>query len=112
MKRGILFASATVIMIVGSLLAGCGAKPSTPPTSTKSPLESEVSNALAKLSPEDRAQAETQKICPVSKEPLGSMGEPIKVTVDGRSLFVCCEGCIDDLKANFAKYADEVAKQL
>ena len=67
-----------------------------------------MSEALANLTPKDRALAEQQKICPVSNEPLGSMGMPIKVTVDGRDVFVCCEGCVDELRSNFQKYADKL----
>jgi len=50
---------------------------------------------LAKLSPEDRALAEKQKTCPVSGEPLGSMGVPYKLTVQGRDVLLCCPGCED-----------------
>lgn len=44
------------------------------------------------------------KVCPVMGEPLGSMGDPIPVTVDGETLFVCCRGCIKKVRANPAKY--------
>ena len=64
----------------------------------------EIAAALASLSPEDRDLAEKQKICPVTKEPLGSMGTPEKVEVEGRSVFVCCAGCIDMLKENPDEY--------
>lgn len=64
----------------------------------------EIAEALASLSPEDRALAEKQKICPVTKEPLGSMGTPEKVEIEGRSVFVCCAGCIDMLKENPDEY--------
>jgi hypothetical protein len=39
------------------------------------------------------------------------MGEPIKVIVDGKSIFVCSARCADESKANFAKYADELEKK-
>ena len=64
----------------------------------------EIEKALAELLPEDRKLAEQQKICPVTKEPLGSMGKPIKVDVDGRTVFVCCEGCVDAAKENPDEY--------
>jgi hypothetical protein len=70
--------------------------------------QAEIEAALAKLSPADRALAEAQKICPVSDQPLGSMGTPIKVTVEGREVFVCCEGCIAEVKDNFEKYAPKL----
>ncbi len=47
-------------------------------------------DALATLSPADRELAEKQKVCPVSGEPLGSMGTPYKVTVKDREVFLCC----------------------
>jgi YHS domain-containing protein len=46
-----------------------------------------------------------QKICPVTGKPLGSMGDPVAVDVDGQRLYVCCAGCVDTVKANPAKYA-------
>jgi len=53
---------------------------------------------LAKLSTADRAAAEKQKICPVTKAPLGSMGTPLPVDVgEGRIVFICCKGCRDTL---------------
>lgn len=49
--------------------------------------------AMAELAPEDRELAEAQGFCVVTDEPLGSMGAPIKLIVDGQPAFVCCEGC-------------------
>jgi YHS domain-containing protein len=40
----------------------------------------------------------------VSGEPLGSMGKPYKVTVKGRTFFLCCEGCEAELQAHPDKY--------
>src|SRR5262249_42074340 len=54
----------------------------------------EVNLNLAKLDPADRKAAEAQRLCPVLKKPLGSMGPPIKVDLGGgRTAFICCEGC-------------------
>ncbi|EMI29069.1 hypothetical protein RESH_00393 [Rhodopirellula europaea SH398] len=44
------------------------------------------------------------KLCPVMGEPLGSMGDPVPVTVGGETLFVCCRGCVKKVKADPAKY--------
>lgn len=76
------------------------AKPAMPGKSA----DSEVNKALAKLPPEDRKLAETQRVCPVSNEPLGSMGVPVKVTVKDRVVFLCCGGCEEELKKNADKY--------
>ena len=60
--------------------------------------------ALAKLDPADAASAEKQHICPVSGKMLGTMGAPQKVTVSGRELWICCNGCLEKLRADPDKY--------
>lgn len=45
-----------------------------------------------------------QKVCPVSGQPLGSMGEPIGVAVGDQTIYVCCQGCVAPVKAEPAKY--------
>src|SRR5205823_439090 len=63
--------------------------------STPDDEDVKVAAALNKLSPEDRALAEAQKFCPVPGTPLGSMGTPVKRTVLGQTVFVCCDACDD-----------------
>jgi hypothetical protein len=60
--------------------------------------------APGSLSPEDRLLAERQKICPVTKKPLDSMGGPVRVVVNGRVVFLCCDGCEDSLRDQPEKY--------
>ena len=68
---------------------------STSAESAKSPKQEKIARTLAKLSPEDRAAAEKQKLCVVMKKSeLGSMGVPIKLINDGKLVFLCCEGCV------------------
>ncbi|MBX9582357.1 MAG: hypothetical protein K2X87_18805 [Gemmataceae bacterium] len=55
---------------------------------------------LAKLPADDRARAEAQKVCPVTGEPLGSMGVPVKLTLQGEAVFVCCKGCVGKAEAD------------
>lgn len=62
-----------------------------------------IEENMAKLSEEDRELAMAQKICPVGGE-LGSMGTPMKVDVEGRTVFICCEGCEKPLLEDPAKY--------
>ena len=45
-----------------------------------------------------------QKICPVSRKPLGSMGTPVKVVVGDKPIYLCCKGCIKKVQAEPAKY--------
>jgi hypothetical protein len=72
-----------------------GANPSPPPPA---PVSRPASST------EDQQLIERQKVCPVTGQPLGSMGAPVRVVVAGRVVFVCCEGCTDALKKNPAKY--------
>lgn len=68
------------------------------------PYAEAIEEAMAELSPEDRAEAEQQKICPVSMEPLGSMGVPMRVAAGDREVFICCEGCTTPLQEDPEKY--------
>ena len=105
-------------LIVGCLitLVGCGAQqnvsPPTPAATPSKPVTGEqqakIDAQLAKLSESDRALAIAQNSCPVTEMPLGSMGKPIKLTVKGKDVFICCAGCEDKLKENFDEYAQKL----
>src|SRR6187399_57890 len=101
---GLLLSLATVV--------GCGGSSATPaskPPVTQSDEAKKISDALAKLSPEDRKLAEEQKFCPESGELLGSMDTPIKVNLkNGKTVFVCCDGCVKDAE----KDADATLKKV
>jgi hypothetical protein len=65
---------------------------------------------VEQLPAEDRELALQQRICPVTEMPLGSMGVPVKMNVQGRTVFLCCEGCEDSVKedpAGMLKKLDE-----
>lgn len=79
-------------------------EPNTEPATALSMATDDVNAAFASLSEADRAAALAQKNCPVSDEPLGTMGAPIKVTLAGRDVFICCEGCRDALVADPQKF--------
>ena len=49
-----------------------------------------------------------QTVCPVSGEELGSMGEPVVMTHDGKEIKLCCDSCIEKFEADPAKYAAKV----
>lgn len=91
------------------------ASKTTEPPPTAEPLDdgrsAEIVAALAKLPAEDRAAAEQQQICPVTEMPLGSMGAPVRVDIDGRSVFLCCEGCRDSLLAEPAKHLAKLPRE-
>ncbi|EMI18700.1 putative secreted protein [Rhodopirellula maiorica SM1] len=52
----------------------------------------------------DAALVAKQAKCPVMDEPLGSMGQPVKVMVGDKPIFLCCKGCVKKIKAEPAKY--------
>ncbi len=96
---------------------------STSPTLLVSPspsLDTEIAEALAGLDADDRKLADAQKFCAVMTDNLlGSMGTPVKVGVNGETVFLCCDGCkgkalrkADETLANVAKLKkDQAAKR-
>lgn len=119
-----------VALATGLLIMGCGrtapqpsphapqhnAKPATtagsPDAGNANPaVKPETPSGLADLSPEDRAAAEAQKVCPVSGEALGSMGAPYKITVKGRDVFLCCSGCEAQIMKDPDKYLAKLPKK-
>ena len=78
-----------------------GPKPTTaaPPAATGE--DAEIREERAKLSPEDRALVAAQEWCVIQNdERLGSMGPPIKLTIKGQPVFICCGGCRKKAEAN------------
>jgi hypothetical protein len=59
---------------------------------------------VAKATQADARAVAALKICPVSKEDLGSMGGPLKVTRGDKSTFICCKGCLKQIQANPDKF--------
>ena len=99
-------------------LAGCATENGSPPPAEtqaqgdwKQGLDEDVVASLSELSEADREAALAQKICPVGEQPLGSMGKPPKVTVNGQEVFLCCEGCEEDLRSDPEKYLAKLQKE-
>lgn len=72
--------------------------------------DSDIETALKGLSDEDQKLALAQKTCPVSGEELGSMGTPIKVSGAGKTVFLCCKGCVKKFEANPEKYVEKLGE--
>ena len=132
MSKVLLGTSLSAVLALVLVVAGCdrqesGQEPATPPEASQEQpaaavgetheghpqgeadradqaMQNPYEDALAELSPEDRALAEKQKVCPVSGDPLGAMGKPYKVTVLGREVFLCCSGCEAQIEANPEEY--------
>ena len=103
------FATLAVLVLVG----GCtpagdsGSSKSAPAAGSQSKTmspDNSIQEALAALPEADRAAAEKQQVCPVTGKPLGTMGKPYKVEVKGQTVFLCCDGCEEELKTDPDKY--------
>jgi YHS domain-containing protein len=64
--------------------------------------------AVTSAAKADATLIAAQKTCPVMDEPLGSMGQPIKVIVGDKPIFLCCRGCIKKIQAEPTKYLAKV----
>jgi uncharacterized protein (TIGR03000 family) len=63
--------------------------------------ESSIAANLANLSPDDRALAQKQGFCAVQEGiKLGAMGTPVKIVLNGQTVFLCCDSCIARAKAD------------
>ncbi len=58
----------------------------------------------------DQAAIRAQRLCAVTGSPLGGMGTPVKVTVGGKSLFICCKGCLAKVQADPQPYLRKAAQ--
>ena len=130
--KSVFFPATVIILAISVGLPGCTSSETVEPTTSNTPTMEghaehmnhaenahaehaqhseaglsamdEMKAELAKLSPEDAASAENQHMCPVSGEMLGTMGAPQKVDVNGRQVWICCDGCKDKLLANPNEY--------
>ena len=113
------------IAAVAIITTGCQTQPSPVSSNTESSTthqdsddhqhddhgDAGVATAMAKLSPEDRKEAEAQKFCVVMGDNLlGSMGTPLKLDVNGQPVFVCCSGCKSKALKNPEQTLATVAK--
>jgi YHS domain-containing protein len=118
MPKSLRLWSLPTLALAALCLTGCSKEPAEPVVeeerieevdvpgleSSDSTEADEITAAMAELSPADRAAAMAQKICPVSDQPLGSMGTLIKVSADDREVFLCCEACKEKFEANPQEY--------
>jgi hypothetical protein len=108
MNKGFsLVAFALAVALLG--MGGCTEK--TAPATKADKIKA----AMEKLDPEDRKLAEAQEWCAVEEEnKLGAMGKPVKVTVKGQPVFLCCAMCkeraLADADKTLAKVEELKAK--
>jgi Cu(I)/Ag(I) efflux system membrane fusion protein len=96
------------VYIGGSSGGGKGGPVAIRPTTPDDEAE-RVAATMAKLSREDRKLAQAQRTCPVRNEPLGTMGVPYKMTLNGETLFVCCKACEPDARKDPGETLRKVA---
>jgi Cu(I)/Ag(I) efflux system membrane fusion protein len=86
------------------------AQPRLNSTQSSANLSSDDLKNIEKLAPGDREMALIQRLCPVSGEPLGSMGVPRKMSIKGQTIFLCCSGCDSEVNKEPDKYLKKVAE--
>jgi len=69
------------------------------PELTNEPAIPETMKGIRQLTIPEQRLAIKQQTCPVTGDLLGSMGKPIKVNNGGRTVFVCCQGCVEELQS-------------
>ena len=111
----ILRLCATPLFVLALPFAGCGGDDHAGHKADEPGRDAHESGADAEafegLSAADSALAKAQGTCPVSDEPLGSMGTPIKVTHGDKTVFLCCEGCRKKFEKNPATYLAKLEKR-
>lgn len=78
-----------------------------PRVAVAAPAGDDLKN-IGQLPEADRQLALAQRICPVTGAPLGSMGVPVKITLRGQPVFLCCKGCMGKAKRS----PDETLKKV
>ncbi len=66
--------------------------------------------AFAIARPEDRSAIDAQKVCPVCGKPLGSAGQPIKVSRGGQVAFLDSEACVAAFRKEPERYFEVAAR--
>ena len=104
------------LFLVAAMIAGCE-KPAAKTAPTSAAPNQDAAKAgsphpdplpkgegTATLTAEDRELIAKQKVCPVSGDALGAMGDPVKVVIKGQTVFLCCSGCVEAIQKDPDKY--------
>lgn len=65
-------------------------------------------NAADSKAPEGVPASYPLKKCVISDDPLGEMGNPVKVTYEDTDVYLCCKSCVKDFKKDPARYVKMV----
>jgi hypothetical protein len=105
----------TALTVLGVGLAAAGptqAAKAGCPCCQSAPAAVGTVSPLAAAKPTDKELIAKQKTCPVSDQPLGAMGKPVKIVVKGRTVFLCCSGCKKKFFADVDKYLKKLDEQM
>ncbi len=73
--------------------------------------DEEIKNIKMLPDPADQKLALAQMVCLVGDpNHLGEMGVPVKEVVKGKTVFLCCKSCVEDLKKDPDKYLAKLPK--
>jgi len=106
MSNGIVLRTCLLTLLASFLLVGCARDRATT-TANLAPTQHEhiaSSGSPASVPPASGLSSVGQKFCPVTGEPLDSMGGAIPVTAMGETIYVCCKGCVKSVNKNPEKY--------
>ena len=70
------------------------------------------SQPAANSSDEIKSEPYLLDTCPVSGQKLGSMGDPIVKTIEGREVKFCCGGCVGAFESDTEKHLAEIDKKM
>lgn len=112
-QRTLLMLSVVAAIGIVSLTGCCQqcATPTETPSGAAAVIPAELveyKETIQKLPEGEWAAVYKQKICPVSGGALGAMGIPIKVTIEGRDVYICCESCRKPLEEDPEKYLSKI----
>jgi Cu(I)/Ag(I) efflux system membrane fusion protein len=74
------------------------------PISDSEPFRTRLANRMQAAGTTDEELIASQKKCPVTGADLGSMGPPLKIKVDNKEVFLCCQACEKPLRENTEKH--------
>ena len=57
----------------------------------------------------NNAEEVNNTLCPVSGKPIGSMGDGVSHTYNGKTYKLCCAGCINAFKENPEEYISKIS---
>lgn len=87
-----------IIPAVALLLASCQGK--------KETVTTDIPEAEAAAEP--GAKPYPLKVCIVSGEDLGSMGDAVSIVHEGQTIKFCCDKCVPKFKEDPAKYLSQL----